>query len=522
MSAISFELLQYITDPEERAFVLALAAMDKARWHPDEGNVPQCLAFASEADITGYGGAAGGGKTELGLGLALEKHTTSLVLRPEGTQLIAINDRLTEIFGSRDNYSGRDKIWRFDNKQIELGALTNPGDELGYQGRPHDFVFIDEAANFREAQVRFVLGWLRTTIKGQRCRAVLAFNPQTSAEGRWIIAFFAPWLDDKHPNPAKPGELRYFATIAGKDVEVANGQRFIIVAGKPCYDFDPRDHDPTKIIKPKSRTFIPSRVTDNRYLMETGYMAELQALPEPLRSQMLYGDFKAGMHDDAFQVIPTAWVDAAMKRWTKPARLPEMMSLGIDVARGGADNTIIARRHIGMWFDEPLVYPGTETPDGHMVAALTMAATRDSSPQHIDVIGVGASPYDILNQAKQNVVGVDVRMTSLSRDKSGRLAFYNLRSELWWKMRELLDPANNSGIALPPDTRLRADLCAPKWMTKGVEIYVQSTDEIKAKIGRSPDYATAYILAAIETPKLAHLPGTVNRQRKEYDPYENV
>jgi hypothetical protein len=33
-----------------------------------------------------------------------------------------------------------------------------------------------------------------------------------------------------------------------------------------------------------SRTFIPSRVTDNPFLANTGYIAMLQGLPEPLRS----------------------------------------------------------------------------------------------------------------------------------------------------------------------------------------------------------------------------------------------
>ena len=48
-------------------------------------------------------------------------------------------------------------------------------------------------------------------------------------------------------------------------------------------------------------------------------IGQLQSLPEPLRSQMLYGDFKAGMEDDADQVIPTAWIDAAMDRWAELA-----------------------------------------------------------------------------------------------------------------------------------------------------------------------------------------------------------
>ena len=43
--------------------------------------------------------------------------------------------------------------------------------------------------------------------------------------------------------------------------------------------------------QPQSRTFIPSRISDNPHLMGTGHMATLQAMPEPLRSQMLNGDF---------------------------------------------------------------------------------------------------------------------------------------------------------------------------------------------------------------------------------------
>jgi hypothetical protein len=54
----------------------------------------------------------------------------------------------------------------------------------------------------------------------------------------------------------------------------------------------------------------------------------LQSLPEPLRSQMLYGDFRAGVQDDPWQVVPTAWVEAAMARWKKPEVLAEMLSDG--------------------------------------------------------------------------------------------------------------------------------------------------------------------------------------------------
>lgn len=506
-------------------------------WSPmrdtEDGSIhPQLMAYESEADITGYGGAAGGGKTDLACGLAITRHIKTMILRRVGTELTGIIDRLEELIGNKVGYNGQQKIWkrtRFDGvkQQIEFASLPNLGDERGFQGRPHDLIVFDEAANFLEAQVRFLLGWLRTTVKGQRTRALLTFNPPTSSDGRWVVDFFAPWLDDTHPNPAEPGELRWFATIKGKDFEVPDNRPFVLGEdGKTrIYDFNPKDYRgkaKTKIIKPMSRTFIPSRITDNPFLFDQGYMAMLQALPEPLRSQMLNGDFKAGMMDNAFQVIPTAWVQAAMDRWKPKDVLPEMDSLGVDVARGGDDETVIAPRH-GNWYAPLEVHPGKATPDGQTVATRVLMAQRDRAVVHIDVIGVGSSPYDMLRDRKVQVIGINVGEKALGTDKSGRLRFLNLRSELWWMMREALDPANNQGIALPPDRKLKADLCAPQWKLQGSTIVVESRDEIMKRIGRSVDRASALILAQLETPKEHVLRGALTGGRRgDYDPYAAI
>jgi hypothetical protein len=491
----------------ERALLLARRLKRLCPWSPLPG--PQTLAYNSTADVVGYGGAAGGGKTDLACGKALTKHRKVMMLRRVGTELTGIEDRLEELIGDKSGYNGQKRIWRTrrgdgQSLQIEFASLPNAGDERGYQGRPHDLLVFDEAANFLEGQVRFLLGWLRTTIPGQKCQALLTFNPPTSAEGRWIVDYFAPWLDPKHLAPAEPGELRWFAMIDGVDTEVVDGQPFTHKG---------------EVVKPQSRTFIPSRVSDNKYLMGTGYMATLQALPEPLRSQMLYGDFQAGIEDDPWQVVPTAWAEAAMARWKKPDELPAMDAMGVDVARGGKDNTVIARRH-GMWFDELLAYPGTATPDGPTVSGLAIANVRNSAPIHIDVIGIGSSPYDFLRNARQQVIGVNVAEKATGTDRSGRLRFANLRSELWWRMREALDPANNTGIALPPDKRLLMDLCAPTWRPQGPIIQVESREDIVKRIHRSPDYASALILALIDTPREHGVGGMRERTSDQtYDPY---
>ena len=495
--------------PAERREVERLCALAPL-WLPLPG--PQTMAFDSLADVVGFGGSAGGGKTDLAIGLGLCQHQKVSIFRQTGTELPAIIDRLSEILGTRDGWDrhGILRTKRHDGVpvQIELGSFPNHGDEEKYRGRPNDLLVFDEASQMRSRAVQFLMGWNRTVDPAQRCRVLMCFNPPQRAEGRWVVSYFAPWLDRKHPRPAEPGELRWFATIDGKDCEVPTGEAI--------------EHK-GETIRPSSRTFIPSRITDNPHLMATGYMRKLMAMPEPLRSQLLYGDFTAGTMDDPFQVIPTGWVEAAQARWVKPLRLEPMDSVGVDVARGGQDETVIARRH-GAWFDEPLAFKGSQTPDGPAVAGLVVAHARDRAVIHVDVIGVGASPYDFLVQQRQQVVGVNVSERSLATDKSGRLRFKNMRSELWWKMREFLDPTNNTGAVLPPSPRLLADLTAPLWSVSGDKLEVQSREEIVEKLGRSPDYASAYCLALIDTPKVGWISLLQEEQKRgaDFDPYADL
>ena len=119
------------------------------------------------------------------------------------------------------------------------------------------------------------------------------------------------------------------------------------------------------------------------------------------------------------------------------------------------------------------------------------------------------------------VIGVMVGDTAGGMDKTGRWRFKNLRSQLWWQMREALDPDNNTGIALPPDARVKADLTAPKWKPIGPLIQVEPSEDLKKRIGRSPDYGVAYVLALIDTPKKERIMGIAgNRKREEWDPYK--
>ena len=533
------ELEAYLTD-EERAELHALLAEDMADvlWRPLPG--PQTMAWLSDANIIGFGGSAGGGKTDEICGHVVGRHQRCLVVRREKAQTEGIVQRLTEILGDTQGYNSQKGFWRIPNERhtlCEFAGLDNPGDERRWQGRPHDLKALDEVTEMREQQVRFVIGWNRTNDPTIDPKVLMTFNPPTTNEGRWVIEFFGPWIDKRHPlYPTPPGVKRYAAMLpdangdskdrwVDSDGKPLDGRPFVLIDGRTVFDFDPKAHRPEDIIEPLSRTFIPARLTDNPYYMASGYMKTLQSLPEPLRSQMLYGDFEAGIGEDPWQVIPTRWVELAQARWKPRAPKGEMLGVGVDVARGGKDKTVLAPRHRdeqakhSLWFDELQLHPGKETPDGPAVAGLVVSMLRDKAPILIDVIGVGSSPYDTLRGMNFQVLGVNVSEKATGHDRSGRLSFLNLRSELWWRMRELLDPANDTGIALPPDAALLRELCAPKWKLHGWVVQVESREEIIERLGFSPDRATAVILAAIDLPKIDALRVTGDRSEVvAYDP----
>lgn len=471
--------IQAMDAEAKKALDAFLLAGNAPIWVPQDG--PQLMAYTSEADILFYGGAAGGGKTDLLLGLCLTSQEHSIIFRREAVQLTGIEERMTKILGTRKGYNSQDGVWRLPGSRVmELGSVKEPGDWIKYQGRPHDAKLFDEICHFTEGQFRTLIGWLRTDKPGVRQRVVAAGNPPTTAEGDWVKRYWAAWLDPSHPNPAKPGELRWYVSDEkGEDREVPSGDPVMVGSD---------------LVKPKSRTFIPSSVDDNLFLLSTGYKETLRALPEPLRSQMLRGDFAAGAADPAWQAIPTEWVKAAQARWTDRQIKGPMTAIGFDPARGGIDKSTIARRH-GQWFDKLVTAPGVITKDGPTAAAFVVPYVRDGVWICVDSIGIGSSALDFLKGLNLNVFAVNGSESSHVTTIAGNLRFRNKRAEMYWRLREALDPTARDPVALPPDAELLADLTAVRYkvvtMGKQTALQMRDKDEIREMLGRSPDKGDA-------------------------------
>ncbi len=469
-------------------------------WLPEPG--PQLEAFLSEADLLLYGGAAGGGKTDLLCGLVLTEHWRSVIFRKQANDLEGFWERLMQLYPRpKHKDSNKKRMTTFDGRVVECGHLELPGSELSWQGRPHDFIGFDEGAQLSAHKIKFVLGWLRSA-DGHRCRAVIASNPPIGAEGAWMMEWFAPWLDPLFASPAMPGELRW-AVAVGDQNEIrtvwVDGPDPVIVGTDGTYriatEEERADTSRDDLYEPLSRTFIPSRLDDNPFLRDTKYRAQIMSMTEPLRSQLLKGDFLAGRQDDEWQVIPTAWIKAAQDRWTEPKGA--MLALGVDPAQGGPDKTAIARLHVGNIFAPMETRPGVETPDGPSVAALILKLRRNNAAIAIDMTGGwGGSARDhLLTHNEVKAVPVVFSGEGPGIDPDTKFEYFNLRAKMYWEFRCALDPDNGEDIALPASDRLLAQLASATWKPRSGKILIESKEDIKKRLKVSPDEADAVVMA---------------------------
>lgn len=452
-------------------------------WAPTE---KQLLALNSPADELLYGGAAGCGKSELLLAAGRTTHTSSLLVRRNYSMLTSsLIPRAILRFGGSKHYMRGEKTWRWpDGRSLRFGHLQYDHSPEMYLSSEYDGILVDELTQLALYQYLQMLHVNRTNVVNQHCRIIGATNPGGIGND-WVMERWAPWLDETYPKPAKPLELRWFIRIDERD--------------HPVPDNRPVLHRGEKLM-PTSRTYLPARVVDNPHV-SPGYVAKLQAMPEPLRSQRLYGDWKAGLIEDANQTIPRKWLRAAMNRWKPRDPVPRTPPIiGVDVAAGGNDQTVFARRW-GNWWAPLLRYPGAHTPTGGDVMKRLVPHLIEGGIAAVDAEGIGLATMQAAREAGMlsRFVPVKFGAGTSEWDSSRNLGFMNVRALMYWRLRELLDPdrklAEGEDLpAIPPDPELFTDLTAPKFEVRGNKILLEPKDDIRKRIGRSPDQGDALVL----------------------------
>lgn len=268
---------------------------------------PQEAFLATPADIAFYGGAAGGGKSYALLMEPLRHIMTvpgfgAVIFRRESPQITnegGLWDTADTLY--RPFRAGPRQApvldWRFPphGNSIKFSHMQHESDRFNWQGAQIPLIAFDELTHFTRAQFFYMLSRNRSTC-GIRPYIRATYNPVPADDetGGWIHEFVSWYLDEnqEYPDPAKAGVVRWFVNVNDK-----------------LHWFDNRETAVSEFpdIPPKSFTFIPSYVTDNKILLasDPGYLANLYGLGHVDQERLLKGNHK--IKPQAGQVISRDW-----------------------------------------------------------------------------------------------------------------------------------------------------------------------------------------------------------------------
>ena len=201
-------------------------------------------------------------------------------------------------------------------------------------------------------------------------------------------------------------------------------------------------------------------------------------------------------------LIRLGWIEAARRRWEDSAheceihecgwteREAQAVQIGLDVARHGGDKIAWAIRqdvdvvHVETW-------DGTDDLTKVIDHTAALCAQWSAKRVVVDATGMGWGVVDGLTRKQIDVLGVNFGAKATDERR-----FANRRAELWWTLREWLRLGRG---ALPLDDSLLRDLLAPtyKFGKTGERFELEGKDEMRKRLGRSPDLGDAVALCLV-------------------------
>jgi hypothetical protein len=235
--------------------------------------------------------------------------------------------------------------------------------------------------------------------------------------------------------------------------------------------------------------------------------------PNDLFMVKVQGEFPREAED---KLIPLSWIEAAQERWKEivgrgawgvgreeygskvikeQLKIDEALRLGVDVAGMGRDMTVFCYRY-GNFIAGFQSFAKAD----HMETAGRIKAELEfdkRSQALIDTIGEGAGVHSRLYE--QELRATSVKFSESAKDYSDYTLirkFANMRAYCWWAIRDALDPKFDTLLALPPNDELTQDLNEPTYKLRSDgAILIEEKDDIKQRLGRSPDYGDALAIS---------------------------
>lgn len=225
----------------------------------------------------------------------------------------------------------------------------------------------------------------------------------------------------------------------------------------------------------------------------------------PMWKSQVLGEFPPSSEE---MLIPLTWAKMAQQRWedTEPSGIPVY---GLDPSGGGLDEISLCPRS-GQYVFPCRTWQGLSAPE---LCREILKIVDHDGVIYVDDVGVGYGVKGNLQETDIYTVGV-TGQRSPEEDPDDR--FRNLRAELYWRLREALDPNNENPLALPPDDKLLAQLTRLKYDidAKG-RIQIESKKRMRSRGEESPNRADSLALTMKSPVSGDDLPIGVDREARD-------
>lgn len=369
------------------------------------------------------------------------------------------------------------QTWKIGGDIVAYGFSPSPYDEAATQGihAPNLLIVVDEAGGIGE-----VVGQaLEALMTGGNTRLLLLGNPPTDQEDSWFERCYE-------------SPLYNTITIGAYDTPNFTGEPVGVC--KTC---------PPQV----GEHLITKHLVDQRWVDDV--ISEFGE-DSPFVEARVWARFPRAT---ANKVIPFGWCERAVNN--EEPLTGVHIRLGIDIASDGGDEFVIAKAD-GYTASTVHRSSGKANENAVDVAATCLKMIREAEETHasrditdpvkvkIDTIGVGWGVVSLLQrwgeEGKHRSKIVPVNVAERAKDPE---RFRNIRAELWWNGRALLqpDPEGRQDVKLDVERKVMSQLAGPTFKSDSAgRIQIETKAEMKRRGVSSPDHAEAVLLALYEPP----------------------